>query len=101
MEKEYPFDLFKGGESKKVADAGQEARARAEGFTEPYRHQEYPKHLYKGGKREVHPVSGDQVSGEARVVKNADEERAARKDGFSTLGEPATEEAKAPARKAA
>lgn len=99
--KTYPLELFKGGEAKTVADAGQEARARAEGFTEPYKHQEYPKHLYKNGEREVHPVSGDQVKAVERVVGNADEEKAARKDGFRLLGEPAPEEAKASAKKAA
>lgn len=101
VKKEYPFELFKGGEGKTVADAGQEARARAEGFTEPYKYQDYPKHLYKNGEREVHPVSGDQVKAVERVVKNAEEEKAARKDGFRMIGEPAPEEAKAPAKKAA
>lgn len=91
MEKTYHLELFKGGEAKTVADTGQEARARAEGFTEPYKHQEYPKHLYKDGTREVHAVSGDQVSGEARIVKNAEEEKAARKEGFRMLGDPAPE----------
>jgi hypothetical protein len=73
--------------------------ARAQGFTEPYKYQEYPKHLYKDGVREVHPVSGEQVSGDERVVKGKAEEDAARKAGFRMLGEPAPEEEKQAMRK--
>lgn len=88
---EYPFELFKFGEAKTIKNSGEEAQARAQGFTEPYKFQEYPKHLYKDGARETHAVSGDQVSGEERVVKTLEEEKAARAAGFRMLGEPAPE----------
>jgi hypothetical protein len=32
-----------------VKNNGEEARAREQGYTEPYKYQEYPKHLYKDG----------------------------------------------------
>ena len=89
---EYPKTLFKSGEAKEIKNNGEEAWARQQGFTEPYKHQEYPKQLYKGGTREVHPLSGDQVRATERVVKNEGEEKAARADGFFMLGEPVPED---------
>jgi hypothetical protein len=80
MASKYPMTLFKGGEAKEVANDGEEAKARAEGFTEPYKFQEYPKHMYLGGKRD----------GEDRVVKDEDEEDEAREEGFLTLHEVET-----------
>jgi hypothetical protein len=90
---EYPITLFKHGESKEIKNAGEEARAREQGFTEPYKYQEYPKALYRNGER-VH-VSADSVEklhdGGCRVVKSKDEEDAARADGYRMLHEPAPE----------
>jgi hypothetical protein len=90
---EYPITLFKHGESKEIKNAGEEARAREQGFTEPYKYQEYPKALYRNGER-VH-VSADSVErlhdGGCRVVKSKDEEDAARAEGYRMLHEPAPE----------
>lgn len=95
MEKEYPFELFKGGEATKVDNSGQEAVARAKGFCEPYKFQEYPKALYRNGERVE--VSFDSIErlggGGCRVVKSKAEEDAARAEGYRMLHEPAPEEA--------
>jgi hypothetical protein len=98
MATEYPITLFRYGESKEIKTNGEEARARADGFCEQYRHQEYPKALYRNGERVK--VSHDSVEqlgdGGCRVVKNAEEEKAARADGYRGLSDPAAEdEAKA------
>lgn len=78
MAKEYPFTLFKGGDAKEVKDTLEEARAREQGYTEPYKHQEYPKHLYLAGDRH----------GADRVVKDKAEEEAARAEGFRMASDP-------------
>lgn len=88
---DYPVELFRFGEAKTIRNSGEEGHARAQGFTEPYKFQEYPKHLYKDGTRETHAVSGNQVGGEERVVKNLEEEKVARAAGFRMLGDPAPE----------
>jgi hypothetical protein len=74
---EYPFELFKHGESKEDQELRRGSRARAQGFTEPYKYQEYPKHLYKDGARGARVDSGEQLHAAAeRVVKSKDEEDA-------------------------
>lgn len=75
---EYPKDLFKYGEPRTVKDSSEEAKARAEGFTEPYKYQEFPKHLYLNGDR----------TGTDKVVASLEEETAARAAGFRMIGEP-------------
>jgi hypothetical protein len=96
-EKEYPITLFKFGEAKEIKTNGEEAVARAQGFTEPYKHQEYPKALYRDGQRVE--VTWDSVEklhdGGCRVVKNLDEEKAARDEGYRMLHDPAPEPEKA------
>lgn len=94
--KTYPFDLFKGGDSRTVKNSGEEAIARKDGYCEPYRHQDYPKHLYMGGKREVNQTTFEEVNTVSCIVQNADEEKAARAAGYRTLGEkePVVEEEK-------
>ncbi len=91
--KEYPITLFKFGEAKECKNNGEEAQARALGYTEPYKFQEYPKALYRNGERvEVSHDSVEQLrGGGCRVVKNNDEEAAARKAGYRMLHEPAPE----------
>lgn len=84
---EYPKTLFKGGESKECRTNGDEAQARLQGYTEPYKYQEYPKHLYKDGLPVVFDKNDKHVSGEDRIVKDKDEEDAAREDGFAMIGE--------------
>lgn len=69
----------KAGESRVVFTEDEERQARAAGFTEPYTHQEYPKSLYVGGKRD----------GNERTVANADEEKAARAEGYSMIDKDA------------
>lgn len=90
---EYPITLFKHGESKEIKNSGEEAQARAQGFTEPYKFQEYPKALYRDGERV--PVSFDSVEklhdGGCRVVNSKAEEDAARAAGYRMLHEPAPE----------
>lgn len=81
---EYPFTLFKGGESKEVKDNGEEAQARKDGYCEPYKFQEYPKVLYKNGLR-VLIVGGKESPNEERTVNDKDAEDAARADGFRAL----------------
>lgn len=88
----YPVTLFKGGESKEIKTSGEEALARQQGFCEPYKFSEYPKALYRNGERtEVTWDSVEKNNGGCRVVKNKDEEDAARKDGYRMLHEPAPE----------
>jgi hypothetical protein len=84
---EYPKDLFKGGEAKTCRNNGEEAQARLQGYTEPYKFQEYPKHLYKDGVRVVFDNNDKHVSGKDRIVKNKEEEDAARAEGFLLIGE--------------
>lgn len=101
---EYPFELFKGGESRQVKNSAEEAIARAQGFCEPYKFQEYPKALYRNGERvEVTADSVEKLAGGGcRVVKSKPEEDAARKEGFRMLHEPAPEpEAQTKMKKAA
>ena len=92
-EKNYPITLFRHGESKEIKNGGEEARARADGFTEPYKFQEYPKALYRDGKRVE--VTADSVEklhdGGCRVVNDKEEEDAARADGYRMLHESAPE----------
>lgn len=87
MEKTYPFDLFKSGQSLTVKNSGEEAVARKDGYCEPYEYQEYPKHLYMGGKREVDQTTFAEINTKSCIVKNAEEEKAARANGFRRLGE--------------
>ncbi len=77
---EYPKTLFKHGEARNLENSAEEARARAEGFTEPYKHKEYPKSLHKNGNREKEEV----------VVHDGIEEAEARKRGFKTIHEVET-----------
>lgn len=93
MEKTYPFDLFKSGQSLTVKNSGEEAVARKDGYCEPYSHQEYPKHLYMGGKRQVNQTTFAEENTVSCIVKNAEEEKAARANGFRRLGEAEPEAA--------
>jgi hypothetical protein len=94
----YPVTLFKGGESREVNNSGEEANARAQGFCEPYKFQEYPKALYRNGERvEVTWDSVEKLAdGGCRIVKSKAEEEAARAEGFRMLHEPAPEVAEEP-----
>lgn len=67
------------GESRVVYTEQEENDARARGFTKGYEFTEYPKSLYQGG---------DRTAAE-RVVRDADEERAARADGFKMIDQKA------------
>lgn len=78
---DYPKTLFKHGEAKEVKDSGEEAKAREQGFTEPYKFQEYPKVLHKNGDRAADDL----------VVETAEEEAAAREDGYRTIHEAESE----------
>jgi len=96
VEKTYPFELFKFGQGRTINNSGEEAIARKEGFCEPYQYQEYPKHLYMGGKREVDQTTFAEINTVSTIVKSAEEEKAARAKGFRRLGEveePAANEA--------
>lgn len=93
MEKTYPFELFKFGQSLTVKNSGEEAVARKDGYCEPYTHQEYPKHLYMGGKREVDQTTFAEINTKSCIVQNAEEEKAARANGFRRLGETEPEAA--------
>lgn len=83
----YPVTLFKGGESREVTNGGEEAAARRDGFCEPYKFQEFPKHLYKEGKRTLDLKTFDEIGRDDKVVANAEEEKAARAAGYRSLGE--------------
>lgn len=65
----------KAGQSQVVFTEAEEKKAREAGFTESYTYQHYPLALYKDGDRSKNYVE----------VKNAEEERAARKDGFKMI----------------
>lgn len=84
---EYPKSLFKHGEEKVCRTNGDEAQARAQGYTEPYKYQEYPKHLYKDGLPVVTDQNDKRVSGEDRIVNDKAEEDAARAEGFMMLSD--------------
>lgn len=88
---EYPKTLFKGGESKECRTNGEEAQARAQGYTEPYKYQEYPKHLYKNGLRVLTDAAGKESPNEEQIVSDRDEEDAARADGFLMIADVAPE----------
>lgn len=88
---EYPGQLFKGGEAKDIKNNGEEATARAQGFTEPYKFQEYPKHLYMGGLRVLTDPAGKESPNQERVVNGIDDEDEARAAGFLMLGDPKPE----------
>jgi hypothetical protein len=90
-EQKYPKQLQKYGETLEVKDPIEEGRARSNGYTEPYKFQEYPRSLYMGGVRETHPVTGEQVSADHVVVNDAKEEESARAKGYLSLGETAPE----------
>lgn len=98
---EYPKTLFKGGEAKECRTNGDEAQARAQGYTEPYKFQEYPKHLYKNGLRVVTDDKGKESPSEERIVDDKDEEDEARADGFLMLSDVAPEPEAAVASKSA
>lgn len=75
----------KDGVSRVVYTEAEDTKARADGFTEPYRFTEYPKSMHKDGDR----------TAPERVVKDAGEERAARADGFKMIDKKADEKSAA------